>query len=98
MPTVVHRTVSVAGVESLLASDYPGFGYSASPEPTCFSYTLDGYARFLERFAEQLKLSRYALYPHDYGSQIGLRLAMKAPQRVAEIVRLVRGFLEGVRA
>ena len=70
----------------LIAPDYPGFGYSATPDPTRFAYTFDGYADFLERFTVALNLTRYALYLHDYGSQIGLRLAMKAPERVAALV------------
>ncbi|MFI6297563.1 alpha/beta fold hydrolase [Nonomuraea sp. NPDC050790] len=68
----------------LLAPDLPGFGYSAAPEG--FSWTFDGYADFLERFTHVMGLSRYALYLHDYGSQFGLRLALRAPERVAALV------------
>ena len=68
----------------LLAPDFPGFGYSETPED--FSYTFDGYARFLARFVSALDLPRYVLYLHDYGSQIGLRLAIQAPARVAALI------------
>jgi pimeloyl-ACP methyl ester carboxylesterase len=70
----------------LVAPDFPGFGYSDTPDDNQFSYTFDGYAEFLERFAAAKGFARYALYLHDYGSQIGLRLAMRAPQRVAALV------------
>ncbi|MGW0368412.1 alpha/beta fold hydrolase [Streptomyces coeruleorubidus] len=70
----------------LVAPDFPGFGYSDTPGPGGFSYTFDGYADFLQRFTDTLELRRYALYLHDYGSQIGLRLAMRAPERVAALV------------
>jgi pimeloyl-ACP methyl ester carboxylesterase len=70
----------------LVAPDFPGFGYSATPERTRFTYNFDGYAGFLQRFTVKLNLSRYALYLHDYGSQIGLRLAIKAPERVAALI------------
>jgi pimeloyl-ACP methyl ester carboxylesterase len=40
----------------------------------------------MDRFAMALGLKRYALYLHDYGSQIGLRLAIKAPERVAALI------------
>lgn len=70
----------------LLAPDFPGFGYSATPPRTSFAYTFDGYAELLERFADALELRRYALYLHDYGSQIGLRLAMRTPERVAALI------------
>ncbi|WP_394821245.1 alpha/beta fold hydrolase [Pendulispora albinea] len=68
----------------LIAPDYPGFGYSDTPDS--FSYTFDGYATFLARFAAAKKLTRYALWLHDYGSQIGLRLAIAAPERVTALI------------
>ena len=68
----------------LLAPDFPGFGYSDTPKD--FSFTFDGYADVLDRFADALNLSRCALYLHDYGSQIGLRLAIRRPERVAALV------------
>jgi pimeloyl-ACP methyl ester carboxylesterase len=70
----------------LIAPDFPGFGYSGTLDPRRFAYTFDGYADFLERFTEAMNVTRYALYLHDYGSQIGLRLAMKAPERVAALI------------
>lgn len=68
----------------LVAPDFPGFGYSDTPED--FDYSFGGYTEFLDRFARSLRLDRYALYLHDYGSQIGLRLAIKAPERVAALI------------
>jgi pimeloyl-ACP methyl ester carboxylesterase len=70
----------------LVAPDYPGFGYSDTPGRDRFAYTFDGYAGLLDRFVTVLGLERFALYLHDYGSQIGLRLAMKAPGRVAALI------------
>jgi pimeloyl-ACP methyl ester carboxylesterase len=70
----------------LIAPDYPGFGYSATPDRKHFTYTFDGYANFLERFAIAMNLTQYVLYLHDYGSQIGLRLAMKAPERIVALI------------
>ncbi|WNZ64274.1 alpha/beta hydrolase [Myxococcus sp. MxC21-1] len=77
---------ALADAWRLIAPDAPGFGYSTTPDPSRFSYTFDGYARFLERFVETLGLRRYALYLHDYGSQFGFRLALRAPERVAALV------------
>jgi pimeloyl-ACP methyl ester carboxylesterase len=68
----------------IIAPDYPGFGYSDTPSD--FPYTFDGYTDLLDRLAIALALQRYALYLHDYGSQIGLRLAIKTPQRVAALI------------
>ncbi|MFG3343327.1 alpha/beta fold hydrolase [Glycomyces sp. NPDC048151] len=67
-----------------VAPDFPGFGYSGTPAPE--QCTFDGYARFLRRFTDRLGLDRYALYLHDYGSQIGLRLAIAAPERVSALI------------
>jgi len=68
----------------LLAPDLPGAGYSATPAD--FDYSFDGYADFLERFLARLKIRRFALYLHDFGSQIGLRLAMRRPERIAALI------------
>ena len=68
------------------AFDWPGFGYSATPDPDRFGYDFDAYAVLLGRVAEALGLDRYALWLHDYGSQIGPRHAIAQPQRIAALV------------
>lgn len=68
----------------LVAPDYPGAGYSEAPDD--FDHSFDGYARFLDDFARALGLDRYVLYLHDFGSPIGARLAIRAPQRVVGLV------------
>ncbi|WP_368563778.1 alpha/beta fold hydrolase [Pseudoxanthomonas sp. UTMC 1351] len=67
-----------------LAPDYPGFGYTETPEE--FQYDFDGYGRFLIRFVETLGISRYVIYLHDYGTWIGLRLAMSRPDAIAGLI------------
>lgn len=67
-----------------IAPDFPGFGHSGTLEPE--ACTFDGYAEFLLRFADRLGLERYALYLHDYGSQIGLRHAIAQPRRIAALI------------
>lgn len=70
----------------LIAPDFPGAGYSATPDD--FSYSFDGYADFLDAFVQALGLQRFALYLHDFGSPIGARLAIKHPERiVAQIIQ-----------
>ncbi|HEY0649526.1 alpha/beta fold hydrolase, partial [Phenylobacterium sp.] len=68
----------------LLAPDFPGCGLSDDPEG--FAYDFDGYAAFLQRFLDALDVQRFAIYLHDFGSQIGLRLAIQAPERVAALI------------
>ncbi|MEU4385582.1 alpha/beta hydrolase [Promicromonospora sp. NPDC023805] len=79
MPALADRWRTVA-------PDFPGFGYSGTPGLATFEYSFDGYARFLDAFCARLGLDRYALYLHDYGSQVGLRLAIRAPERVAALI------------
>jgi pimeloyl-ACP methyl ester carboxylesterase len=67
-----------------IAPDLPGCGYSDTPAH--FQYDFDGYADLLARFTARLGIPRYALYLHDFGSWIGLRLAMAAPQRVSALI------------
>ena len=68
----------------VLAPDFPGCGYSSDPEG--FAYDFDGYATFLEAFADRTGAQRFTLYLHDFGSQIGLRLAIRAPGRIAGLI------------
>lgn len=68
----------------LIAPDFPGTGYSDTPER--FDYDFDGYTNVLESFLAALQVERFALYLHDFGSQIGLRLAMRDPSRIAALI------------
>jgi pimeloyl-ACP methyl ester carboxylesterase len=70
----------------LLTSDYPGAGYSATPDN--FDYSFDGLARWLDGFVRRLRVDRFAIWLHDFGSPIGARLAIMNPQRiVAQIIQ-----------
>ena len=68
----------------LLAPDFPGSGYTQAPAD--FRHHFDSYAEFLERFVDALGVARFAIYLHDFGSQIGLRLAIKRPERIAALI------------
>ena len=48
-----------------VAPDLPGFGRSAKPAD--FDYSISGYDRFLEAFAEHAGLERFSLVVHDWG-------------------------------
>jgi pimeloyl-ACP methyl ester carboxylesterase len=70
----------------LIAPDLPGFGQSDLPSRDSFPYTFDNLARIIDQFTEQLGLSRFAIYIFDYGAPVGLRIALKHPERVTAIV------------
>jgi pimeloyl-ACP methyl ester carboxylesterase len=68
----------------LVAPDFPGCGYSDTPDD--FNYDFDGFAEFLDAFLRRLGVDRFAIYLHDFGSQIGLRLAIRRPDRIAALI------------
>jgi pimeloyl-ACP methyl ester carboxylesterase len=83
----------------VIAPDLPGFGQTKAPARKLFNYTFDALADVIGGFVDALGLSRYALYIFDYGAPIGLRLAMKYPDRVTAIISqngnaYVEGFSE----
>jgi pimeloyl-ACP methyl ester carboxylesterase len=81
----------------LIAPDYPGFGYSARPKVSEFSYTFDHLANVIEGFVDALGLTRYALYMQDFGGPIGFRLANSRPLQVrALIIQNANAYEEGV--
>lgn len=70
----------------LIAPDLPGFGQTKAPPRGIFDYSFDRLAEVIEGFTEALSLDRYALYIFDYGAPVGLRLAMRHPDRVSAII------------
>jgi pimeloyl-ACP methyl ester carboxylesterase len=70
----------------LIAPDYPGFGHSDWPDPKSFAYTFDRLAAIMDRFAEALGLTHYALYMQDYGTPVGFRLALAHPERIDALI------------
>ncbi|MCX5228872.1 alpha/beta fold hydrolase [Streptomyces sp. NPDC006553] len=70
----------------LIAPDHLGFGRSAAPDAADFDYTFAELAALTAEFTEALGLDRFALYIQDYGSPIGLRLALAHPERITAII------------
>jgi len=70
----------------LIAPDLPGFGQTKAPPRGTFDYTFDRLAQVIEGFTDALSLNRYALYIFDYGAPVGLRLAMRHPERISAII------------
>jgi pimeloyl-ACP methyl ester carboxylesterase len=70
----------------LVAPDYPGFGHSDAPPADSFEYTFDHIAEIVEKFTDEVGLQRYSLVVQDYGGPVGMRLAVRRPERVASVV------------
>jgi pimeloyl-ACP methyl ester carboxylesterase len=78
-----------------IAPDLPGFGESAKAAD--FDYSIDGYGRFLEAFADHLDLGRFQLVMHDWGA-VGLALAQARPEAIERLVLIdAVPFLPGYR-
>jgi pimeloyl-ACP methyl ester carboxylesterase len=78
-----------------VAPDLPGFGESAKPAD--FDYSIAGYDRFIEAFAEAAGLDRFSLVVHDWGA-VGLAFAQRFPERIDRLVMFASvPFLPGYR-
>ncbi|GGI53859.1 alpha/beta fold hydrolase [Oxalicibacterium solurbis] len=81
----------------LIAPDLPGFGQTQLLPREQFAYTFDDLANVIAHFTDELKLQRFGIYIFDYGSPVGLRLALKHPERVTAIVtQNGNAYLEGL--
>jgi pimeloyl-ACP methyl ester carboxylesterase len=76
----------LAGDYRVIAPDYPGFGSSEAPSLERFPYSFEALANVVEAFTEAVGASDYVIYMQDYGGPIGLRLALRHPERVRGII------------
>jgi pimeloyl-ACP methyl ester carboxylesterase len=70
----------------IVAPDLPGFGRTDLPPRDAFTYTFAKLAEVIGRFTEVVNLKRFAIYIFDYGAPVGLRIAIKHPERIAAII------------
>ncbi|WP_199551870.1 alpha/beta fold hydrolase [Streptomyces sp. N35] len=70
----------------LIAPDHIGFGQSAMPSHEEFGYSFERLTEITLGLLDKLGLDRFALYIHDYGAPVGLRIASRQPDRVTAIV------------
>ncbi|QGZ39385.1 pimeloyl-ACP methyl ester carboxylesterase [Pseudoduganella flava] len=70
----------------VLAPDLPGFGLSSMPPRGSFPYGFAAFTDVVDAWLARLEVSSYALYVMDYGAPVGLRLALKHPERVTALV------------
>jgi pimeloyl-ACP methyl ester carboxylesterase len=74
------NSVGLAPKYRVIAPDLPGFGFTEVPEG--FQYTFDALAGVISEFLEVLSIKKYSVFIFDYGSPVGLRLALKNPDVV----------------
>src|SRR5215471_3313925 len=76
----------LAGRFRLVAPDFPGFGQSEMPDRTNYQYSFMNIATTIAGFTEKIGLKKFAIYIFDYGAPVGLRMALKFPDRISAII------------
>lgn len=77
-----------------LAPDLPGFGRSDKPTDVGW-YTYDRHTAAIARWLADLDVRDATLVVHDWGSPIGLRVAVDEPERIGRLVLLDGGVFTG---
>jgi pimeloyl-ACP methyl ester carboxylesterase len=81
----------------VIAPDYIGFGHSDAPSAQDFDYTFDNLATHVTGLIDELGLTSYILYMHDYGGPIGFRLFTSRPDAVKGfVIQNANAYMEGV--
>ena len=70
----------------VVAPDYPGFGFSKVPASIDFTYTFESLTDTVESFLDVKGIKTFVPYIFDYGSPVGLRLALRRPQAIPAII------------
>ncbi len=70
----------------LVAPDLPGFGQSDLLRGDKFKYGFENLADVIDRFTDVIELKQFAIYIFDYGAPVGLRIALKHPDRISAII------------
>jgi pimeloyl-ACP methyl ester carboxylesterase len=70
----------------VIAPDYPGMGYSETPDPTVLRPTFDDVAIAIDGFIAQRAPGPLILYLHDIGGPIGMRIATACPERIVGLI------------
>ncbi|MFI5485674.1 alpha/beta fold hydrolase [Micromonospora echinaurantiaca] len=89
-PTSSHMfrnlITALADEYHLIAPDHIGFGRSSTPPVDRFEYSFERLTEITLALLDTLGIERFALYLHDYGAPIGLRIASRNPDRVTGLV------------
>ena len=70
----------------VVAPDFPGFGQTDLLDHKQFSYTFANLADIIGNFTEAIGIKKFSMYIFDYGSPVGLRMALKHPERIQAII------------
>lgn len=68
------------------APDLPGFGFTDVPSSLNFHYNFANLATTIADFLDVIGMVSFAVYIFDYGSPVGLRLALQRPEAIKAII------------
>jgi pimeloyl-ACP methyl ester carboxylesterase len=89
-PTSSHMfrnlITELAGEYHVIAPDHLGFGASDAPAADEVTYTFELLTDHTLGLLDHLGISDFALYVHDYGAPIGLRIAARQPERITALI------------
>ncbi|KZP29074.1 alpha/beta-hydrolase [Athelia psychrophila] len=70
----------------VIAPDFPGFGFTEIPDTHKYEFTTANILQTLEALLDALEITAFAVYLHDYGAPIGMRLAIKRPEAARALI------------
>lgn len=76
----------LAQTAHVVAPDLPGFGYSSAPSLEAYDYTFEKLAGTVDAFLGALRVEKFFLYLHDFGTPVGYHLATRRPDRILGLV------------
>ena len=76
----------LAGDYHVIAPDLPGYGLSDMPDRRTFTYSFDHMAEIIGDFVDQIGLKKFAIYIFNYGAPVGLRVALRFPDRISALI------------
>ena len=76
----------LAGDYHVIAPDLPGYGLSDMPDRSAFTYSFDHLAEIIGDFVDQIGLEKFAIYIFNYGAPVGLRVALRFPDRISALI------------
>jgi pimeloyl-ACP methyl ester carboxylesterase len=83
----------------VIAPDYPGFGFTVPTNN--YTYTFDNIFKTVDGFLDAIPNppKKYSIYVFDYGAPVGIRLALKYPDRIQAIItQNGNAYVEGLGA
>lgn len=73
----------LSGKFRVFTIDLPGFGGSDLPKEP---WEVGDYSEFVNLFAEKLKLRKFYLFGHSFGGRIGIKYAVKYPEKLKGLI------------